>query len=60
VNESAKSVKDVVMEYLDTVDRIVFISARSYLSDNISASTAASLHLFKKVAVPGICEMNNK
>src|ERR671918_2593298 len=35
-NESAKSAKEIVMEYLQAVDRRDFKSARNYVSDNIS------------------------
>src|SRR5918999_4543224 len=35
-NESAKSAKDIVMEYLQAAERRDFQSARGYLKDNIS------------------------
>jgi len=35
-NESAKSAKELVMEYLETCDRKDFKSARSYVSDKVS------------------------
>lgn len=35
-HESAKSAKEIVMEYLEAVARQDFESARSYLKDNIS------------------------
>jgi uncharacterized protein YozE (UPF0346 family) len=35
-NESAKSAKEIVMEYLQAAERRDFKSARSYLKDNLS------------------------
>ena len=38
---SAKSAKDIVMEYLHAAERRDFQSARGYMSDNISVRVAS-------------------
>lgn len=35
-NESAKSAKEVVMEFIEALERKDFKTVRSYISDNIS------------------------
>jgi ketosteroid isomerase-like protein len=44
-NESAKSAKEIVMEFIDALERKDFKTVRSYISDNISVLAPGPVEL---------------